>query len=370
MYKQYKSLYTHFYNQLNFTYKNNYYKYSDYVNEYILPNLYDDVISQILNFLENDSIHLINFKQMLVIENDNQDEVLNINLFHSKIYIQFYYTSQKIIINSQDGKQKEIITYHDYIKSKYYTFNNNSWSFTRHLIDWETNLLDKFIKYETNDENYLYIGLIKNKTTRFINPPFCVNLILKNLNTKITINHHSYINKFIKYENNNIKLYFPKTIDKYQYSIEDELKTADICSYNNIGLLAEIYMKLSNKHSNNYENYITRIQYYDSHINDDNILVKIFTFYGLIIFYDDNNIILYDELIYFKKLNQDYNYIRDNFSWRIVYYNVNKRKDNKIGIITNNITGIINGYYTKDKLSMNKKIQNILHNLYHRNMVH
>ena len=53
----------------------------------------------------------------------------------------------------------------------------------------------------------------------------------------------------------------------------------------------------------------------------------------------DNNIILYDELIYFKKLNQDYNYIRDNFSWRIVYYNVNKRKDNKIGIITNNITG-------------------------------
>ena len=110
MYKQYKSLYTHFYNQLNFTYKNNYYKYSDYVNEYILPNLYDDVISQILNFLENDSIHLINFKQMLVIENDNQDEVLNINLFHSKIYIQFYYTSHKIIINSQDGKQKEIIT--------------------------------------------------------------------------------------------------------------------------------------------------------------------------------------------------------------------------------------------------------------------
>ena len=122
-------------------------------------------------------------------------------------------------------------------------------------------------------------------------------------------------------------------------------------------------MKYNNKHSNNYKNYITQIQYYDSHINDDNILVKIFTHYGLIIFYNNNNMILYDELIYFEKFNQ-------NCSWRIIHYNVNKRKGNKIGIIINNITGQTHGYYTKDKLKMNDQIQHILHNLYHRNMVH
>ena len=83
MYEQYKSLYEHFYKKLDFTYKNNYYKYSDYVNVSILPNLYDDVISQILNFLENDTIQLINFKKMLVIEHDSQYEVLNINLIYS-----------------------------------------------------------------------------------------------------------------------------------------------------------------------------------------------------------------------------------------------------------------------------------------------
>ena len=122
-------------------------------------------------------------------------------------------------------------------------------------------------------------------------------------------------------------------------------------------------MKHSNKHSNNYKHYITRIQYYNSHINDDNIFVKIFTYYGLIIFYNNNNMILYDELIYFKNLNH-------NCSWRIIHYNVNKRKDNKIGIIINNITGKTHGYYTKDKLNMNNQIQNILYNLYHRNVVH